>query len=102
MRELYLRIAVSDTGENFAPKARAIENVRFIDRKQLSAAALCDFEGNMSDALNLPFAVGHRVGRAPGTGRSVGRTSPEVNSTQQLADDHDVGSANHFRTQRRH
>src|SRR5207249_11638509 len=74
----------------------------FIDGGHLAAAGARWFKSRMRDALDLGFAVAHRVQGVAVAGWPFGLAGlAKVDAAQKLAHDQNVSSVDHLRAQRR-
>src|SRR5580704_3434849 len=95
VRELDAGIILGAAGYDFSPQAGTLQHIGFVDGENFLAALGCEVEGYASDALDGGFAVRHGVRGYAGTGRAGdGTRFSEIEPSEQLADDHDVGAAN--------
>ena len=95
-----VRIILRDFGDGGAPQLRDLKHVGFVDRGHFAASLACELEGDAGHANDFGLGVTHGVDGFAGL-FIPGARRAEVETTEQFADEENVGVFNHFRTQRR-
>jgi hypothetical protein len=100
--ELDVGIVACDSHDDVAPESRYLEDVRLVDRRDSVSPAPCGLERDARDALHLALGVPQRVNRV--RRRGVGDDTAwraEIETSEELSHDEDVGAANDVRPERR-
>ena len=100
--QLDIRIVLCNTQHDLAPQFGHFQHVGLVHRAQALAALARNLERRTADALDLRLAVHQRVETflLAIVQRAHATWLAKVNTTGQLAHDHDVQAGHHFRFQR--
>ena len=100
--ELHVGVGFADLGRDLAPDLHGLEHVRLVDRRHALAALSGDVEGELDDAPNLVLVVDHRVeaGAKP-VPHLLAFGLTEVDSSGELANEHEIDSAKPIGLERR-
>src|SRR5208282_349670 len=100
--ELDIGKLASHASYHLAPKTRALQNIRFVNREQAPAPGASEFKCDAGDTLDFRLAVAHCVDRMARAGSALNRSRlAEIKSAKQFAHDQNIGSLDDLLAQRR-
>ncbi len=101
MLQRNLRIGFGHASDDASPELRGLQHVGFVNGCQFEATLFSEFERDTRYALNLGFAVAHRVPRRARAGRIATARLAKVEPAKKFAYKKNVRSCNNRWAKRR-